>query len=206
MNNEPQWLAWAKELQALAQTSLAYTQNGYDRERWERTRQVAAEILAAHSEGSTADITASFCVEKGYQTPKLDSRAAVFKDGLVLLVQEGDGRWAMPGGWVDYDLSIRENTAKEALEESGMRVRPYRLVAVQDRARHNKGQSAYAIQKALVLCEFLGGAFVPNQETTAAGWFSMDALPALAESKTTAEQVALCFQAAQAEHWETRFD
>ncbi len=206
MNKEPQWLTWAKELQALAQTSLAYKQDPYDRERWQRARDIAAEILAAHS-GETMDkVRDSFCLEQGYQTPKLDSRAAVFQGEKVLLVQEADGRWAMPGGWVDHDLTVRENTVKEALEESGLRVKPLRLVALQDRARHNRGLSAYAIQKALVLCENLGGEFVPNQETIASGWFALDDLPPLAEQKTSAEQISLCLKAAQSTHWETRFD
>lgn len=55
-----------------------------------------------------------FAGEMGYQTPKLDSRAAIIRDGKILLVQEMDGTWAMPGGWVDMDQTIKENTVKEA--------------------------------------------------------------------------------------------
>ena len=36
------WLKWAVELQALAQAGLAYTENKYDRERFERIREIAA--------------------------------------------------------------------------------------------------------------------------------------------------------------------
>lgn len=206
MNREPSWLAWAKKLQALAQTSLAYAQNVYDRERWERVRQIAADIVSRHSGVVLDEVAASFCLESGYQTPKLDTRAAVFQDDKVLLVQEVGGLWAMPGGWMDFDLTIRENTVKEALEESGFEVEPVRLVAMQDRARHNAGLSAYAIQKAFVLCRLIGGAFQPNTETIASGFFPLADLPPLALTKTTAEQIALCLRAAQSDTWETVFD
>lgn len=135
MDREPSWLAWAKELQALAQTSLAYEPNIYDRERWERVRQIAAEMVSNHSGSPMDEVAASFCIETGYQTPKIDTRAAVFQEDKVLLVQEANGLWAMPGGWMDFDLSIRENTVKETLEEAGYDVEPLRLVAMQDRAR-----------------------------------------------------------------------
>ena len=149
---------------------------------------------------------ASFCLESGYQTPKLDTRAAVFQGNRVLLVQEVGGLWAMPGGWVDYDLTIRENTVKEALEESGYDVEPVRLVAMLDRGRRNAGVSAYSIQKALVLCRLIGGEFQPNTETIASGFFPLNGLPPLALTKTTEEQIALCLRAFQADTWETVFD
>jgi Hydrolase of X-linked nucleoside diphosphate N terminal len=38
---EPKWLPWARELQAMAQTGLAFTKDAYDRQRYERLRQLA---------------------------------------------------------------------------------------------------------------------------------------------------------------------
>lgn len=73
-----------------------------------------------------------FCNESGYQTPKIDTRAAVFIDGKLLLVHETNGTWALPGGWCDVDQSIRSNAEKEALEETGCTVHARRLIAVQD--------------------------------------------------------------------------
>lgn len=40
-----------------------------------------------------------FCSDVSYQTPKIDTRAAIFKDGKILLVHEANGTWALPGGW-----------------------------------------------------------------------------------------------------------
>ena len=99
MDREPSWLAWAKELQALAQTSLAYEPNIYDRERWERVRQIAAEMVSNHSGSPMDEVAAAFCIETGYQTPKIDTRAAVFQEDKVLLVQEANGR-CPAAGWI----------------------------------------------------------------------------------------------------------
>ena len=206
MNNDADWLTWARELQSLAQNGLAYTVNDYDRERFERIRQIAAEMVAGGTGLPLEQVTDLFCNETGYQTPKLDTRAAIVEEGRILLVQEADGRWALPGGWVDADLTIAENAAKETLEEAGLQVQPWRLVAVHDRGRRNPWLSPWGIQKAFVLCRRLGGQFQPNVETIASGWFAQDELPTLALSKTTPEQIALCIQAAGAEHWETVFD
>ena len=40
------WLKWAIEIQSLAQSGLAYTDNVYDIERYKRLREISAEMLA----------------------------------------------------------------------------------------------------------------------------------------------------------------
>lgn len=75
--------------------------------------------------------------EMGYQTPKLDTRAAIFKNGKILLVRENNGKWSLPGGWVDVNTSVKENIIKETKEESGLDVSVDKIIAVQDRAKHN---------------------------------------------------------------------
>ena len=64
-----------------------------------------------------------FCNESGYQTPKVDTRAAVFVDGKILLVHENNGTWSLPGGWCDVDQSVASNTEKEVQEEAGLTVK-----------------------------------------------------------------------------------
>ena len=206
MEREENWLRWAVEIQSIAQAGLTYGKDRYDLERYARLREIAAEMLVLPSGLPLERVKDLFCGESGYQTPKLDSRAAVFQEGKVLLVRENDGRWSLPGGWVEVDLSVGENTVKEAREEAGVDVRPERLIAVQDRARHNEPQYAYGVCKVFVLCTLLGGEFRPNSETTAAGWFSEDDLPVLAEEKNTAAQIRMCFQAARDPGWQVQFD
>ena len=197
------WLDWAVELQALAQAGLYYSDNPFELERYTRIREIAAEMLAHQSGFPLETVTDIFCCETGYQTPKLDARAAIFRDGRILLVRERDGRWSLPGGWVDVNCSVGENVVKEVREEAGLDVRAERVIAVQDRERHNLPVYAYKVCKIFVLCSLLGGGFRENIETTASGWFPLDGLPELAEEKNTREQVALCFEAYHAECWKT---
>lgn len=206
MNNGETWLSWAIELQALAQAGLFYSKDIYDIERFSRIREIAAEMIASPAGLPLERVKDLFCNETGYQTPKLDTRAAVFQQDKILLVQENNGLWSLPGGWVDVDLSVGENTIKEVKEEAGLDVMPRMVIAVQDRKKHNPEIYAYNICKVFVLCDLLGGSFQANSETIASGWFTMDSLPPLSENKNTRSQIQMCFDAVRAEHWETVFD
>lgn len=205
-NDHEKWLDWAIELQFIAQAGLTYSRDSFDLERFQRIRDIAAEIMAARSGLELSVVKNLFCNETGFQTPKLDTRTAIFKNDRILLVREQDGLWSLPGGWVDVNCSIRENTVKEVREEAGLEVTAERLIAVQDRNRHNTPQYAYGICKVFVLCKLLGGEFMPNSETTASGFFPMDELPPLSEAKNTASQIRLCFEAARDENWHIPFD
>ena len=201
------WLKWAMEIQSLAQGGLAYTNNVYDIERYERLREIAAEMVAEKSNISLEKVKDLFCNEKGYQTPKIDTRAAIFKDNKLLLVHENDGRWALPGGWCDVLESVKSNTLKEVREEAGLEAKAIKIIAIQDRNKHNKPVYAYCICKVFVLCEAIGGAFVENIETTETKYFSLGEIPEnLAEEKTSKEQIKMCFEAANSENWQTLFD
>ncbi len=206
MDADKRWLAWAVELQSLAQAGLTYGKDGFDLERYARIREISAEILAHMTQLPVEKVTGLFCNETGYQTPKLDTRAAVFQDGKILLVRERDGRWALPGGWCDVNVSVGENTVKEVKEEAGLDVIPRRIIAVQDRAKHNLPVYAYGVCKIFVQCDAAGGQFTPNLETTEARYFPPDQLPPLAEEKNTPAQIALCFEAYRSDAWATQFD
>ena len=198
-------LELARELQALAQTGLYYCRDKFCRERYNRIRDIAAEMVAERTDLPLAKVKDLFCDEVGYQTPKIDTRAAIFRDGKILLVRE-DGGWTVPGGWCEVNLSPTENVVKEAREEAGLDVVVEKIIAVQDRAKHNQPPYIFGIVKIFYLCRATGGDFVPNLETTARAYFAEDDLPALFEAKCTAEQIQLCFEAARADVWETRFD
>ena len=206
METNEKWLDWAIELQSLAQAGLFYGKDPFDKERYQRIREIAAELIAQHSQLPLEKVTDIFCCDTGYQTPKLDTRAAIFQEGKILLVKEKNGTWALPGGWVDVDQSVKENTIKEVKEEAGLDVSADRIIAVQDREKHNKPRYIYRICKIFVLCSILGGEFTPNNETVESGYFPLDALPPLAEEKNNFDQISMCFDAYHAEHWFTQFD
>lgn len=204
--SQDKWLEWAIRLQALAQAGLAYSRDAYDRERFEEIRQIAAEMLVEPSGMPLERVTALFCNEQGYQTPKIDTRAAIFQDGKILLVQEQDGLWSLPGGWCDVDQSVRDNVVKEVYEEAGLEVEVQRVIAILDKAKHTPSRSAQAVTKIFLECRSLGGEFKPNMETIASGYFALDNLPNLSITKNTAQQIGLCFEASQVKHWETIVD
>lgn len=206
MKENEKWLDWAVELQALAQTGLAYTRDDFDKERFERIRDIAAEMISYKTDMPLEKVRELFCDETGYPTPKIDTRAAVFKDGRILLVRENDGRWSLPGGWCDVNVSVAENTVKEVKEEAGLDVVPVQVIAIQDREKHNRPVYAWKICKIFLLCQLQGGHFTRNSETTESGWFALEELPELAGEKNTAEQIIMCFEAATARSWTTQFD
>lgn len=206
MKNSRKITDWAIELQALSQAGLYYSKDIYDIERFQRIREIAAEMMAAQVDLPIDTVKDLFCSETGYQTPKLDSRGAVFQDSKILLVQEKDGKWSLPGGWVDANLSVKENVIKEVREEAGLEVSADLVIAVQDRKKNNPEVHAFNICKVFILCTLLGGSFQENSETVASGYFSLEDLPPLSENKTTEAQIKMCFDAHLADHWVTQFD
>ena len=203
---DEQLLEWAIEIQALAQVGLTYTKDPFDQERFERLRTIATEMLSVQSPIPIPHLRQLFAEEVGYPTPKLDTRAAIFSDNKILLVQEKNGLWSLPGGWVDIDQSIKENTVKETFEETGLTVEPLKITAVQDRNKHNLPRYAYSVCKIFVECRLIGGHFVKNIETTQIDWFSLSSLPSLAEEKNTKKQIKMCFEAHNHDAWDVLFD
>ena len=201
------WLKWAMEIQGLAQSGLAYTTNVYDIERYERLREISAEMIEEKSNINLEKVKDLFCKETGYQTPKIDTRAAIFKDNKILLVHENNGTWSLPGGWCDVLESVKSNTIKEVKEEAGLDVKATKIIAVQDRNKHNRPIYAYGICKIFVMCEIIGGEFKENIETTEMKYFALDELPEnFANEKCTKEQVEMCFRAKDDENWKVQFD
>ena len=201
------WLKWAIEIQSLSQIGLTYTKDVYDRERYQRLREISAEMLAEKTEVSIEKVKDLFCHETGYQTPKLDTRAAIFRNNKILLVHENNGTWSLPGGWCDVLESVKSNTEKEVREETGLNVKAVKIISIQDRNKHNKPVYAYGVCKIFVLCEVINGKFVENIETTEIRYFSLQDLPHnLAEEKTNKEQIEMCFKAYLNENGQTQFD
>ena len=201
------WLKWAIEIQSLAQSGLAYTDNVYDIERYKRLREISAEMLSEKTDLSIEKVKGLFCNETGYQTPKIDTRAVIFKDNKILLTHENNGTWSLPGGWCDVLESVKSNTIKEVKEETGLDVEAIKVIAMQDRNKHNKPIYVYGVCKIFVLCNVIGGEFIPNIETTEIKYFSLEELPNnLAEEKTNKEQIEMCFKAYADKNWQTQFD
>lgn len=207
MKDTEKFIEWATELQSLSQTAIFYCKDKFDKERFQRVREISAEMMAMKTGLSLDKVKDLFCGDEGYQTPKIDTRAAIFKDDKVLLVRESDGRWTLPGGWCEFNLTPAENVVKEVKEEAGLDVTVDKLVAVHDRERHNADTYIFGVAKFFFLCSELGGEFTANIETIDSKYFAEDELPtSMAEEKCTAAQIKLCFKAYRADFWETQFD
>jgi ADP-ribose pyrophosphatase YjhB (NUDIX family) len=195
---EPEWLARARELQAIAQIGLTYATDKFDIERYERIREIAATMMAEGSGEPVAPILDLFRQDVGYATPKVDVRGAAFRDGKILLVREiNDGKWSMPGGWADVNRSATECVEKEVLEESGFACRAVKLAAVWDRSRQGHiTLHPRSVYKMFFLCEITGGAARASTETDGAAFFAEDALPDLSLTRITERQIRRMF-----EHW-----
>ena len=202
------WKKWAQELQFLSQCSLAYSKDKFDRERSERIREIACEMLSFKYDIPIEKVKLDFAGELGYQTPKVETRAAVIKDNKILLVKEQlDGKWALPGGYQDVNRSIKENAIKEASEEAGAVVNPVKIIAVLDYNRHHHVNFPFGMVKVFVLCEYVSHSFVENTETLGAEFYSLDELPELSTTRTTKKQLEMCFDCYNnIENWETIFD
>ncbi|QTM98580.1 NUDIX domain-containing protein [Sediminibacillus dalangtanensis] len=204
---EPKWLTWAKEIQALAQAGLAYSQDIYDQERFQRLREISNEIVSSHTDIPFVKLTDLFTNETGYQTPKVDIRAVVLEKGELLLVQEkSDGKWALPGGWGDVGLSPGEVAAKETLEEAGLKVKPVRMLAVYDTIQHDHPPMPYHVYKFFVQCELQDGKPTGGVETSHAAFFAENQLPPLSISRNTQKQIFQLFQDATDPNAPCRFD
>lgn len=196
----PNWLKIARELHSMSQVGLEHAQNGFETERYKRLREISAEIVSKQSTLSEEEVQESFAMQPGYITPKVDVRAAVFRDGKILLVKEvNDGRWSMPGGWADVGDTPAEATIREVSEESGFNVRAVSVVGIYDanRVPDPAMMPFYHAYKLLFLCEITGGEARTSHETPDVGFFALDEIPPLSLFRTTIKHVEAAF--AQAE-------
>jgi ADP-ribose pyrophosphatase YjhB (NUDIX family) len=206
--DEPQWLRIARELRAIAQTGLTFTADRFDRQRYERVRELAASMLAQGS-GEQFEVIIEILREGwGYATPKVDVRGAAFVDGRVLLVREiSDGNWTLPGGWADVNQSAAECVVREIAEESGFLARARKLAAVRDYQRSgHPPRNVDSIYKMFFICEITGGAARASNETSEVAFFARDALPPLSLGRTTAAQIDRMFHHAEHPDLATDFD
>ncbi len=203
-------MAWAKRLQAIAQTGLTYARDQYDVERYRAVRRIATEMIAACSTAiSSAELLDIFNCEVGYATPKIDVRAAVFsQDSLLLVKERSEGAWALPGGWADVGDSPSVAAVRETREESGYDVVARKLAAVYDRdhQRHGHPPMAYHVYKLFFICEPVGGMAKPSIETEEVAFFREDRLPNLSVARVTAQQIAHLFGHYRHPEWPTSFD
>jgi ADP-ribose pyrophosphatase YjhB (NUDIX family) len=203
----PKLLEWARRLQAIAQTGIAYPEpTEYDRERYAEVRRIAAEMLSTNGDMETLD--EQLAREIGHATPKLDVRGAVFRGDEILLVRDrAEGWWTLPGGWVDVGESPSDAVAREIREESGYDTRAVKLLALYDRDRHAFRPHLWHIWKAVFLCELRGDEQGElGSETDDARFFPRSGLPEQLHAPATRALIDRIFEHRANPEWPTDFD
>lgn len=179
------WLDIAREIQQLSQTGLAFAVTDYEKKRYKRLMEITAEIIEHHTTLEKESVTKVLMNHPGYATPKIDVRAAVIKDGKILLVQEStDNCWAMPGGWADVGNIPSEVAIRETKEESGYDVKPVKVIGVYDANRLGGHLEFFHAFKIIFLCELIGGEATTSDETLDVKFFDFNDLPPLSLNRT----------------------
>ncbi|NCT57894.1 MAG: NUDIX hydrolase [Legionella sp.] len=184
----------ADSLFAIAQNGLLFTKDIFDKERYLQIQKIAASMLAEKSNLTSNKIIDLFSCEKGYATPKLDVRGAVFKDNKILLVKErSDQLWTLPGGWIDINESPSEAVCKEIFEESGFKTRAVKLMALFDKNKHVHPTQLPHTYKIFFICELIGGEKAASIETSEIDFFEKDNLPDLSLRRVIKTQIERAF-------------
>ena len=204
---EPNWLTWARKLQAIGQNGLAYSKDPFDIERFEELRELALEILQNYTDSDLPRIRDLFAGEHGHTTPKVAVRGVVFDEEAILLVRErSEGKWTLPGGWVDVNESPSESVVREVFEESGYQTKTLKLLACYDRNRHPHPPHPYHIYNLFFHCEIVGGNPSTSYETDGVDFFKQDAIPELSTGRVTSAQIDRFFEFLRSPDLPTDFD
>ena len=81
-------LQWARKVQAIAQNGLEFTQDSFDRDRFQQLQQLVSTILTSEVGITPGQLKGLWLGDEGYATPKVDVRGGVFKQDTVLMVRE----------------------------------------------------------------------------------------------------------------------
>ena len=177
-------LRWSEALSGIARTGLGFTQNLYERERFEEVLKVAADIRVAAGHELESEVLVEEWLKivgngvAGYVTPKVAIGAVVGNEhDEILLVQRSDsGVWLYPTGWADVGYSPAEVAVKEVLEETGIECEPLRVIGILDGLR--LGFTTIPLYSVVFHCRKTGGELKAHPlETRDVGWFAEGALP-----------------------------
>jgi ADP-ribose pyrophosphatase YjhB (NUDIX family) len=190
-------LQWARKVQAIAQNGLTFTQDPFDRERFEQLQQLVTVILTTELEITAGQVQGLWLGDEGYATPKVDARGAVFEADKVLLVRErSDGKWTLPGGWVDIGDAPSFAVEREIREESGYLAKAVKLAALFDKNNpaHGHPPGILHIYKLFFLCELTGGTPTLSNETDGVDFFPVTSLPPLSTGRATQSEIERLYQ------------
>jgi len=212
MNNQVQQDALTEFVEfvlATAQTGLTFSKDRFDIQRFLALR-AAASAMCAQRSGEQFDVIENWInLDTGYATPKVDVRAVILNaDSHILLVREnGDGRWSLPGGFCDVGESASESACREVFEEVGLEVKAHRLLAFFDKHKHPHPPQIPHTYKVFFHCVITGGDVKQRtDETSGAAYFSVLDLPELSLHRVVQSQILTLHHHVVAGYTHTLFD
>ena len=190
-------LQWARKVQAIAQNGLEFTQDSFDRDRFQQLQQLVSTILTSEVGITPGQLKGLWLGDEGYATPKVDVRGGIFDHDKVLMVRErSDGKWTLPGGWVDVGDAPSFAVEREIREESGYLAKAVKLAALFDKnnPRHGHPPGILHIYKLFFICELTGGTATLSNETDGVDFFPVNALPPLSSGRASQSQIERLYE------------
>jgi len=106
--------------------------------------------------------------------------AVAVRDGKVALIKRGNepdrGKWALPGGLLDWDESASEAVLRELAEETGLTGKLGMFMGVYSDPKRDSLQRVTIVYEVLIS----DGRLKASDDATDARWYSPDGLPTLA--------------------------
>ena len=188
-------LQLAKQVQALAENGLHFSENDFDLDRYQILEKISLRMLTLVTGLPAETIEIATPERNGYRTPKVDVRAVIFndRDEILMVKERVDSRWSLPGGWCDVGYTPTETAEKEAEEEAGIKVKVSRLLAVFDKKCHDHPEDLFYSYKIFLECEAENYEISTGMETLDGGFFRQDDLPELSTPRNTAGQIHKMF-------------
>jgi ADP-ribose pyrophosphatase YjhB (NUDIX family) len=135
-------------------------------------------IYDAESFSSKLRFAAVGLGEKRYYNPALAVNAIITKDNGILLVRRGiepfKGLWSLPGGFIEYDEAVEDSLIREVKEETGLDVKPIRVLGVYSQPTRSPTKHVVTI---CYQCSILSGEVKPSNENIDAKFFAVENLP-----------------------------
>ncbi|TMU55325.1 NUDIX hydrolase [Flagellimonas algicola] len=197
-----------KRIKALAEAGLVFTQDDYDKERYEELKNISLKLMAFVADEPMEVIQDFFMPQQDYPTPKVDVRGFVLneKDEILMAKESVDGKWTIPGGWADIGITPSEIAVKEIEEETGLKTEVVRFLGVYDKQVHPHPPEPYYIYKLMFLCRITGGELKAGFDMLDAGFFPLDQLPELSQERILESQLKHLFQLAKSSRTDVYFD
>jgi ADP-ribose pyrophosphatase YjhB (NUDIX family) len=107
--------------------------------------------------------------------------AIIVQRNRVLLVERArsplKGSWSLPGGVLETGELLEDGIKREVLEETGLTVKPVRIVEVFERIlRDARGVAEYHYVLIDYLCRVTGGKLAPADDVSRAEWVARNGL------------------------------